>query len=1075
MGFFTIGNLITLGIVALALFLYRMMDKDNRSLDKVRKYAEKCKDDIAAYAEEKRAAVKDFGIALDIERKSAIELMHRLQSVTEQELAEKAKAINALEEQLKTYDSSLEGLVSVTEKVQENLNRIKTESGFVDIVGKRLADTRDKLEQFEKNLSTLENRFERENCEALETLTKEIMVSVRSAVSDLEISADGIEQQVEEHRQAIEKIERSRDANITRDTELINTVLSNAVGHIESKAAEYRQTIDEAEHTRSLAIAGDTEHINKVLSNAVEHIESKAEEYRQAVIEAEHSRSATIAGDIEQINKVLKDALERAGSRAGKMEDVALVKLRDQAQERLNLLKTAWEEKIKAAQDVVKSRLTENQELLKTKVIEIQDQIKATRDGWKNESSAVQDQIHAELAEIQEQVKTSMDSWKTECNNMENRQKAYRGEWENSVRDLEAIAAQQRDGWARVSWETEQRIIAASGERLEEYKAVQAEQFRQLDTLANDAGRLEAELRQLMQDAVNRVTGDFSQFRDEASRKRESVEAEFNTLVQNLRANLDTVEQELSGIKDQARQNVSEKLKLFEDDFYADLEQRSSSIESLLSGWQNEFNTRISEIAREGEEERKQIESRFTTEARRGAAEQGEKILGELERLKAQAGALEEGIRGQMQAADETCVSFREQLSRDLDEARASAQTGINSQIGQYSLAMSETIRRNQRDLDEQLRALQTRVDAWNTETQAAAEASRRNIQEWQNQYSAQMRDMDDSLEEVRRRSRDMAAENDERITQLRDDIDVIRRELSAQEKLFDQTGKLKHDLERSIEDLNGDIDRLDQRRNEIIQMENQFVQIKRMEDDVNAKMTRFLSEKRRIEVMEADFNRLLKTSQEVDDKLVQVSASDDTLQAVLVQIRRLEASLTETEDKYQRVEKKNQILDEINDGINRNFKSLQEGEAAVKKAGDDIERIFGELTNLRESVGALAGECERARDAADKLGILDEALPLLEKRIAEMQVAREWLARTETELMALDKDAQTQLRLIRSLLDRENKKATGGGKGAPPVRDREIILKLRRKGWTTEEIANSLNYSIGEVELTLEFEKLDK
>jgi septal ring factor EnvC (AmiA/AmiB activator) len=238
--------------------------------------------------------------------------------------------------------------------------------------------------------------------------------------------------------------------------------------------------------------------------------------------------------------------------------------------------------------------------------------------------------------------------------------------------------------------------------------------------------------------------------------------------------------------------------------------------------------------------------------------------------------------------------------------------------------------------------------------------------------------------------------------------------------------------------------------------------------------MTRFLSEKRRIEVMENDFNRLLQTSQAVEEKLVHVSASDDTLQAVQVQIRKLEASISETEEKYHRIEKKNQILDETNDGINRNFKALQVSEAAVKKANEEIIGIFSELAGLRESIGILAEESARAQDAAGKLAVLDEALPQLEKRIAEMQVAREWLARTETELMALDKDAQTQLRLIRSLLDREGKKAPAGGKGAPPVRDREIILKLRRQGWTVEEIANSLGYSIGEVELTLEFEKLD-
>ncbi|MCL2880827.1 MAG: hypothetical protein FWF29_11335, partial [Treponema sp.] len=638
------------------------------------------------------------------------------------------------------------------------------------------------------------------------------------------------------------------------------------------------------------------------------------------------------------------------------------------------------------------------------------------------------------------------------------------------------LARQQRAAWESISKETEQNIIADAAARFDEYKAVQAEQNTQLEKLADDGQQLETELRRSMQDVVARVNDDFVRYRDESRAGRESVQAEFDTLEAELRGKLETVDQELAGIKNQARENIIEKLQLFEDDFYSDLEKRRSAADNQLELWQESFNARIADIAREGEEKRKQLEVSFTSEQRKGIAEQGEKILGDLERLKAQAGAFEEGVREQMRAADDTNSSFRDQLTRDLDAARASAETEINTHIGQYSLTMSETLRQSQRDLEEQLRAITTRAEQWNTETEAAGDAARRNIQDWQGQYSVQMRDMDASMEEIRRRGRDMAAENDERITRVRDELDVMRNELASQTKLFDQSGQLKYELEQKIEDLNADMDRLDQRKNEILQIENQFLQIKRLEDDVNARMTRFLSEKRRIEVIEADFNRLLQTSQAVEEKLVQVTASDDTLQAVQVQIRRLEDSLSDADEKFQRMEKKNQILSETNDGIGRNFKALQESEASVRKANDDIVYIFGELEKIRESIGTLSSQSEKAQDAADKIAVLDEALPQLEKRIAEMQVAREWLARTETELLALDKEAQTQLRLYHGLLDRENNKnaAGGGKKGAPPIRDRENIIKLRRKGWTMEEIAKTMGIAIGEVELVLEFEKLD-
>ncbi|MDR3167404.1 MAG: hypothetical protein LBT93_05625, partial [Treponema sp.] len=270
----------------------------------------------------------------------------------------------------------------------------------------------------------------------------------------------------------------------------------------------------------------------------------------------------------------------------------------------------------------------------------------------------------------------------------------------------------------------------------------------------------------------------------------------------------------------------------------------------------------------------------------------------------------------------------------------------------------------------------------------------------------------------------------------------------------------------------------LDQRRAEAAQMEGQFVKIKRLEDEVNVKMTRFLSEKHRIEQMEADFNRLLLTSKAVEEKLVQVSSSDDTLQAVQVQIRRLNDALALADEKHQRIEKKNQTLEETNKGIDVNFKALQESENALRHFNGDLQRLAGEMETLQSSVENLAKENEKARETADKLVFLESSLSTIEERIDAMQVAREWLARTETRLEELNKDAQEQFKLMGALLKGSGTKGGGKGsageKGAPPIGERENVIKLGRQGWTPDEIARAMRISKGEVELILEIGSKD-
>jgi len=237
--------------------------------------------------------------------------------------------------------------------------------------------------------------------------------------------------------------------------------------------------------------------------------------------------------------------------------------------------------------------------------------------------------------------------------------------------------------------------------------------------------------------------------------------------------------------------------------------------------------------------------------------------------------------------------------------------------------------------------------------------------------------------------------------------------------------------------------------------------------------MTRFLSEKRRIETMEGDFNRLIQISRSVEEKLTQVTASDDTLQGIQLQIRKLEEALGSTEEKYQRVEKKGQILENTNDGIDRNFKVLQESEKVSAKINGDLDRFAEDITFIKTSIEKLAGESERARDAMNKIDVLDNALEEIEERIKSMQRARQWIAEAETRFEELNKDILAQLRAADSAA-KGKKTSQPLGEGAPPQQKKENVIALARQGWKVDEIAKNMKISRGEVELILEMTPKD-
>jgi chromosome segregation ATPase len=653
--------------------------------------------------------------------------------------------------------------------------------------------------------------------------------------------------------------------------------------------------------------------------------------------------------------------------------------------------------------------------------------------------------------------------------------------------------------------DAEMRVLEDTEGHFEEYRAAQAEELKQLDALAGDAVRLEDELRRIMADAESRVRSDFARFRDESAENQAGVASSFDAQVKSLRNSFNAVGQELDALKSRAYDNVSEKLKVYEDDFFTGLSKRSEDIERRLEEWQKAMESRLAEMAEDSEEKRRNLELAHTEKLRKNLAEQGERLVAELERLRDDTSAFEEGIRKQMRTADETRVSFREQLDRDLEELRSSAEASVKVEIGRYALTTAETLRKRQRELEEQLKELSSFQETRNGELAEFMDRTRKNIESWLTDCGARQQEIDAAIDESRNRMRAMETENGERIIQIRALLEKIQGEsgslrqeifahtqeeaknldtaiaeaerhihdFTAQTRLFDRTDELKQELERSIEDLRGDIDRLDQRKSEVAQMETEFSRIKRLADDVNAKMTRFTIEQGRIEVMEKDVDRLLQTSKAVEEKLAQVLNTDDTLEALQVQIRRLEEALKETEDKYQRIERKNQTLEETSSSIARNFQALQETETTIHRINEELNRLIAEMQDVKGDIEILSGDGQRARAAAEKLNSLDDSLSAIEKRITQMQTAREWIARAETRLGELNKEIQDKFKLMEAVL-KDGPSSPSRDKGAPSTGMRENVIKLARQGWTAKEIAANLKLSVGEVELILELAPRD-
>jgi DNA repair exonuclease SbcCD ATPase subunit len=733
--------------------------------------------------------------------------------------------------------------------------------------------------------------------------------------------------------------------------------------------------------------------------------------------------------------------------------------------------------------------------------------ISQTKTQFEEEIVQAETRLHSiqnKLAEMSAAIESDMKKAVQEAEAQSNEKNAaFKRQFKEMEANASAMIQKFEDQFQKAAEHMEQDVLLETDAKFDEYRAAQAEQFRRFELLAEDTAQLENELRVLLQDTEMRVKANFSDFEKSSEEERKTVLASFSAAAASLKGKMTNIEQELAALKEKAYGNVSEKLKVFEDNFTANLDKRTETVDQRLAEWKQFLDNQLAIIAEEAESNRTSIESAYAEKLETGLNTYNERLTAQLEKLKEDADSFEEGVRMQMKIADESLFSLKQQFRQDMEDARNSAEASVRSEIGKHNLAVADTLKQNQRDIEAKLKKMRDDIEGRSNEIAGLFETSKDNIDEWKQNLNAQLRDLETTLEEIRRRNRDLAIESNERLSNVRASIEDVRMEadahraelfshideqtrnldamikeadrhikdFAAQTSLFERADTLKHDFERHIEDLKDELDRLDQRRTEAADLENQFVKIKRLEDEVNAKMTRFLSEKHRIEQMETEFSRLLQTSKAVDEKLAQLSASDDTLQAMQVEIRKFTDALENSEERYLRIERKNQTLDVTNEGIDRNFKMLQESEQAAARINAELLELSSRATSFRSTLGVLTAESDKANDVTNKIKTLDVTLATIDERIASAQASREWLARLETRLEELNRQAQEQVKLMGTLM-KEHSLGSGGAskdKGAPPIGVRENVIKLAHQGWTVDEIARSLKLGRGEVELILE------
>ncbi len=1047
---FDVGTLLlTLGACVALLAVYRFMDRNNRSLEKVKKYADKLKDDLGAFVEQRHITLKDYAIELDVRQKAAKEVLGRVKEI-EDSLNSRAQALDAVGKRIAEYDAVLDELMGMTERADENLRRIKEESEFADTVAKKLEAADAKLSSVMKGLPAIQSEFDKTNDANFKRYTHELRVSIDKALRD---STEGAEE-----------------------------------------AAK-----------RAQAARSDMEKADKLRGQ-------KAQE------------------ELVSLEATFEKAFEKARREAEKLEDTAFGKLKDSIMGRASKLQEAMEEKFLSLQAMAKDRIQETQGLLKGHKAEYQNEFKTLLE----QRGATIAEIDTRVDAVEIKVKDGEKNLKAALVQALERAKADILAFKaSSAAEFEAAQAQVKtraqelsasafEGLGKIADSKRGEIMAAFSAMAQEMEnsltAAKKEadyRFQALSTVNVDIERLDAALRQSMADIRAGIERDFQAAGEAIDKRQKEQEGRLSENMGALQSAMGDLERGLNELKTKAYENVSEKLKLFEDDFFADLKKRSEESEHRLEQWQGLMETRLTGLAQSAENERALVEKDYSDSLKERAGDFQAKLQDQIGKLESRLETYEESLGQRIANAENSFENFQASVKQSVQDTRSQTQATIQAEFSRHALELAEQLKKTERELaawkegagrtmsetlelaearkasvTKELEALKSEValltkdlkgrgaealESFSKNFEAYNSESQRRLREADAAAQARVQELKSAAEDIKTKVESSEArllgklgEDAKALQNTLDELDKREKAFAAQTKIFERADELKLRLEEEIEDLKAELAKAQTFRSEIVELESQLGKVKRLEDDISQKMTRFMAERRRIDSMEEDFRKLLGISQAVDSKLESVTASHDSLTEVEAKLRHLIDLSNEAEGKFERLEKKSNILEATTAGVDRNFQELQSIEKGLKKHGEELKEIPDRLIDIKRSVETIMENHQRIETVVTKLTNLDETLGDIEGRIQNMQKAREWLAGTETRLQELAKEAQDQVKLFGDIMKSETSSSRKQS-GAPAVGTRDTVAKLARQGWTVEEIARATKLSRGEIELILE------
>ena len=711
--------------------------------------------------------------------------------------------------------------------------------------------------------------------------------------------------------------------------------------------------------------------------------------------------------------------------------------------------------------------------------------------------------------------------------------------------------------------------------RQDDYKAILERKFIQIEASIKDVDRTKDLLKSSQENIIQDIEKQFSNFDMKMTQVRVEEKNNYDNEAGKIRVDMENLEKELEELKARAYDNVSEKLQVFEDDFFKTLKDRDAEIKSRLEEWQYNADTRLEDLNVRSNREREEIEQRYLAELDKSLNDFQNRILKQFSDFQEQTDGFRDSLKIRLHASEALLGDFQNEIRASISEHRQSALKDFTRSYSEFSTQVEGKFAKANKIIHQKLQNSADEIQKQHRMLVEEIGTSRGELSDWQNRLEIQIGEVEsntaeavkiikkklaDTVQELnddfasrseqlilcsgesqseikrqiieledalsnltqdmngkiqssldilkdqsesflldfRKSSRDARDEMDRKVKELRqsvqesreraensrremvthteseysrlmrnvDDIDRRQREFIAETRIFERADEMKEALESDMANLKAQIDSVNAGREEVRQINEQYKQSISLHTEINNRLGKLNIEQNKLEGLEARMIRINNLSDSVDLKLKQVNDANDILQGLNIKLKQLEKQHETLNDRYQHLTEKSSVLDATNDGVDNSFQLMTRLQSEIESVIGRISPLSEQIEIVRERQNRIEQDSQKVEAVVGKIGSIDSTIHELDRRVQDLLKAREWLARTESRLKEINEETHQNLRLMSTLSQGTVPKKSSG---SPDMSTREIVVKLARQGWDSEEIARNTRLSQGEVELILE------